>query len=272
MALTIAGSDSGGGAGIQADLKTFADWGVHGTTALACITAQNPTVVKAIAPLGCGMVRAQIQAVVEAFPVAAVKTGLLFTGAVIETVADCLRRAGTPNLVVDPVMVAGSGAGLLSDNALAVLRRDLIPMATVVTPNVPEAEVLSGLTITNHREQAEAARRIAGEFGVACVVTGGHLLPALAEDTEQELVDVLVDAGGKVHQSRGKAVRVQESHGTGCTFTAALAAALAFKCNLPVAVNLASRYVAGALTAAQTTGDHYPLGRPANLQAILADK
>ena len=261
--LTVAGSDSGGGAGIQADLKTFAAWGMHGTSAITCVTAQNPDCVRAIEALSPSLVSAQIAAVCEAFPVAAVKTGMLYSAALIAATADALQAAGTPNLVVDPVMVATSGGCLLHDAALETLCARLLPLARVVTPNVPEAEVLIGQKIETRATQIDAAKHIATRFGTACVVKGGHLI-GLADEASGAsipiLVDVLVTDSGAVHQFRTPVIKARETHGTGCTFAAALAAGLALQLPLPEAVRRATDYVSLALRRAITTGAHAPLG------------
>lgn len=261
VALSIAGSDSGGGAGIQADLKTFAAWGVHGTTALTCVTAQNPDGVSGIEALSPQLVRAQILAVTNAFPVQAIKTGMLYSAALIETVAETLKACTAPNLVIDPVMVASSGARLLQDDALDALRLHLLPLAKVVTPNVPEAEVLAGHRIDIRAAQIDAARRIADTFGVACVVKGGHLrLPTETEPGRAAIVDVLATPEGHVQTIRTAAIDTTETHGTGCTFAAALAAALAHGHQLEAAVKQATQYVSLSLQRAVKAGRHLPLG------------
>jgi hydroxymethylpyrimidine kinase/phosphomethylpyrimidine kinase len=174
VALTIAGSDSGGGAGVQADLKTFAALGVHGASAITCMTAQNPRRVSAIEACSVNIVRAQINAVFDELPPRAVKTGMLFSAEIIRAVAKELRGKRCL-LVIDPVMIATSGAALLKENAVKVLIRELFPLATLVTPNVPEAEALLGITIREPEDLRHAARTLHHRFGCPALVKGGHL-------------------------------------------------------------------------------------------------
>ena len=179
VALTIAGSDSGGGAGIQADLKTFAALGVHGASAIACLTAQNPRRVFAVEPCSPGMLRRQIEAVFEEMPPAAVKTGMLFSAENVRVVAAFFRSAQfamrSPRLVVDPVMVSTSGAKLLEPAAVKVLTEKLLPLAALVTPNLDEAEILTGRKLASLEDMRRAAREIHARFGCAALVKGGHL-------------------------------------------------------------------------------------------------
>jgi len=253
-ALTIAGSDSGGGAGIQADLKTFTALGVHGTTALTCVTAQNPGAVTAVEAVAPELVAAQVRAVCAAFPIGAVKTGMLYSSAIIETVCDVLRELNLAPLVVDPVMVATSGARLLQDDAVDVLRRRLLPLAAVVTPNAPEAEILCGRPVAGIDDLKLAARDIAGRFGVACVAKGGHLVEAGGDLA----VDILCQ-DGVIDVIEGERVPAAETHGTGCTFSAALAALLAHGMALREAVRGAKRFVSDALAGARPVGRRHPL-------------
>jgi len=254
VAMTIAGSDSGGGAGIQADLKTFCRLGVFGTTAITCITAQNPDSVAGVAALDPEMVALQIRTVCEGFPVAAAKTGMLYSADIIRTVADTIAECGLTALVVDPVMVATSGAKLLRDDAIDALRSLLLPRATVVTPNLPEAELLTGTPIDSVDALKAAAEAIAGEFGVACVAKGGHLrVPGSGDVTD------ILYADGVLHEFRMPRVAADETHGTGCTFSAAVTALLALGHSLADAVNGAQAFVADALAHAPRVGDHRPL-------------
>jgi hydroxymethylpyrimidine kinase/phosphomethylpyrimidine kinase len=212
-ALTIATSDSGGGAGIQADLKAFAAAGCHGTSVLVALTAQNTVAVTAVHELPPDFIRAQLDAVFDDIGVDAAKTGMLFSRTIIETVADFLERRPV-SLVVDPVMIASSGAKLLQDDAVETLIGRLFPLATVVTPNLPEAEALTGLTGASRRELAE---RLVELGAAAAVVTGGH---------GEEAVDHLFD--GTVHDEISiERVDVAATHGAGCTHSATLAALLA---------------------------------------------
>lgn len=264
VALTVAGSDSGGGAGIQADLKTFAAHGVFGTCAVTCVTAQNPDRVAGVQPVDADMVSLQIRTVCEAFPVAAAKTGMLYSAPVVEAVADALRERTAFPLVVDPVMMASSGASLLRGDARQALRERLLPLAAVATPNLDEAAVLCGFAIDSREAMDKAARHIGERFGTACVVKGGHLRAGhrqrsgSGEGTSETVVDVLY-AGGKTFAFETPRVRGAETHGTGCTFSAAVTASLAHGRSLEDAVADAQRYVAGALRAAARAGAHRPL-------------
>ncbi len=257
--MTIAGSDSGGGAGIQADLQTFAALDVYGTCAITCLTAQNPDGVSAIRAVDEAMVAAQIEAVWDAFPIRAVKTGMLYSAAIIETVADALQRHRPAALVVDPVMIAGSGAKLLCDDAMAALQTRLLPLATVVTPNIPEAEVLAGETIGDIASQRRAAMRIAERWGIGCVLKGGHL-----DVAERDLINVIAWRG-EVGIWRTARLLGAKTHGTGCTFAAAMAAALALGADVPDAAARAGRAVVAAMRDRPAVGAHYPL----NWKAIV---
>ncbi len=251
VVLTIAGSDSGGGAGIQADLKTFTALDVFGTTALTCVTAQNPGRVTGIQALDPAFVVQQIRAVTEAFPVAAAKTGMLYSSAIIRAVAAAEVQQHLPLLVVDPVMVAASGDRLLQPDAIETLLRDLLPQARVVTPNLHEAEILCGHAIASEDELRAAAREIGERYDVACVIKGGHL-------GGEEVVDVLFDEGEE-HVFRGPRIAGAQTHGCGCTFSAALTAYLARGELLEKATDMAKTYVAGALEHAVAAGVHRPL-------------
>jgi hydroxymethylpyrimidine/phosphomethylpyrimidine kinase len=253
VALTVAGSDSGGGAGIQADLKTFAAHGVYGVSAITAVTAQNTRAVSAVEALSPGIVAAQIAAVVDDFQVAALKTGMLANSGIIGAVARVLRVSRVGPLVVDPVMVAKSGDRLLDADALDTLTRDLLPLAAVVTPNLPEAEVLAGIPIRTLDDQREAARRIVALGARAVVVKGGHA-------QSSEIVDVLFD-GQAFTEFRGERVPGTSTHGTGCTFSAAIAAQLALGRAIHEAIPLAQAYVAKAIRNAPGLGSgHGPMG------------
>ena len=252
VALTVAGSDSGGGAGIQADLKTFAAHRVYGTCALTAVTAQNTVGVTMVETLSPALVRAQIQAVVSDIGVRATKTGMLAHAAIVEAVAEAVRAFALDTLVVDPVMIAKSGAALLDAAALDALRRRLLPLATVATPNIPEAEVLAGMTVTSAEDRREAARRIVGLGARAVIIKGGHAATA-------EIEDLLYD-GQTFSTFVGERVPGRDTHGTGCTFAAALTARLALGQTLLEAVPLAQQYVAGAIRAAPRLGQgHGPM-------------
>ena len=252
VALTIAGSDSGGGAGIQADLKTFAALGVHGTSAVTCVTAQNPRLVAGIQPIRADMVRRQIEAVFNELPPAAVKTGLLYSAALITVVAKFYSQRKRPPLVVDPVMVATSGAVLLTPSAIQVLKAQLLPLAMLVTPNLPEAEILSGGKLRTLEDLREAAREIHRRFGCPALVKGGHLRGL------QEATDVFYD-GRKETLLRAPFVRGVSTHGTGCTYSAAIAAWLARGSDLPAAIERAKRFVTRAIAGSRRVGRHWVL-------------
>ncbi len=251
IVLTIAGSDSGGGAGIQADLKTFAALGVFGTSAITCVTAQNPDAVTGIEAVSTRLVTRQIQAVTAGFPVAAVKTGMLYSADIIRAVARAAKRMPDVPIVVDPVMVATSGARLLREDAVDALCRRLLPLATVVTPNLNELEILAGRPVRNVDDLKAAAVAVATRYGTACAAKGGHL-------TGAEVVDVLA-VGNRVTEFSGPRLRVGQTHGTGCTFSAALAAGLAQGLTLTKATAQAKRFVAGALAHPVKAGRHTPL-------------
>lgn len=239
VALTIAGSDSGGGAGIQADLKVLHSLGVFGTSAITCLTAQNPARVSAVEAVSPAMVAAQIARVCEAFPVRAAKTGMLYDAGIIRTVATACRQHRLRRLVVDPVMIATSGARLLRPDAVRVLTDQLLPLALVVTPNLAEAEALWGQPIRSATALRAAARELAGRYGVAFVVKGGHLPGA-------RVLDVLCVAG-QLHEFAATRVRLAQTHGTGCTMSAAIAGYLALGLDLPASVARAKRFVTRAL-------------------------
>lgn len=251
VTLSIAGSDSGGGAGIQADLKTFTALDVFGTTALTCITAQNPDQVTGIQALSPEFIVLQIKTVTDAFPVAAAKTGMLYSADIIRAMASAEVQQRLPILVVDPVMVATSGDRLLQPDAIDVMSRELLPLARIITPNLHEAEILCGHGISSEQELRQAAREIGEQFDVACVVKGGHL-------GGDEVVDVLFDEGQE-QVFRGPRIEAVETHGCGCTFSAALTAYLARGELLSVAVAKAKDFVTGALEHAVATGRHRPL-------------
>jgi hydroxymethylpyrimidine/phosphomethylpyrimidine kinase len=252
VALTIAGSDSGGGAGIQADLKTFHSFGVFGCSALTAVTAQNTVEVIAVHPVPADVVRAQIDAVATDLPPDAVKTGMLATTAVVETVADTLVEHRFPNYVLDPVMVSTSGHRLLDDDAVDAIRRDLLPLAVVVTPNLPEARILTGQAISRREEFHDAARALIDLGATAALVKGGHLEGG-------EAVDLLLTPEGEHIWSRPH-LATTAGHGTGCTLSAALAAGLALGRTLPEAVADAVGYVARALADAPLLGaGHRPI-------------
>jgi hydroxymethylpyrimidine/phosphomethylpyrimidine kinase len=239
-ALTIAGSDSGGGAGIQADLKTFAAHGVHGLSAIAALTAQHTRGVTAVSVPPVDFLRAQIDACFEDFEIGAVKLGMLANTDVIETVADALRTHKPPFLVLDPVMVATSGAKLLEDAALDALRRHLIPLASVITPNLPEAELLLGHAITGLAGMRAAAIELLSLGAASVFLKGGHL-----QGNGDVVIDLFADPTG-MREIAHPRLRI-EAHGTGCTLASAVAANLCLGLTLTEACSAASDYVHAAL-------------------------
>jgi hydroxymethylpyrimidine/phosphomethylpyrimidine kinase len=245
LALTIAGSDSGGGAGIQADIKAMEANGVFAASVITAVTAQNTVAVTAAFDLPLDIIEAQLDAVADDFDFGAVKTGMLSSSAIIELVARKAREHGYGTrpfapLVVDPVMISKSGFALLQPDAVEALKRELLPLATVVTPNVHEAERLADVEIRT-RSDAEAAARAIHALGPAAVlVKGGHL------EGEPEAVDVLFD-GGEVHTYRSERIDTPHTHGTGCTYASAIAARLAHGDALPEAVRRAKTYVTEAI-------------------------
>ena len=234
-ALSIAGSDSGGGAGIQADLKTFAAHGVYGLSAVTAVTAQNTVGVTAIHAVPPDVVVAQIEAVVRDIGVDAAKTGMLVNAGIVDAVVACVRALDIPRLVVDPVMVATSGERLLREDAVAKLKRELLRRAYVVTPNRLEAEILTGRSVGSMAEAREAARRI-HDLGAASVILKGGDLPG------SQAVDILFD-GQTFHEFAGPRLASRNTHGTGCTFGAAVAALLARGTSLVDATQTAKKYV-----------------------------
>ncbi|GAA1757909.1 bifunctional hydroxymethylpyrimidine kinase/phosphomethylpyrimidine kinase [Luedemannella helvata] len=244
VALTIAGSDSGGGAGIQADLKTFAALGVFGTSAITALTAQNTVGVRGVHAVPAEFVLAQAEAVLEDLPVAATKTGMLATAGIVHAVAKLAAAGRLPSLVVDPVMVASSGDRLLEPAAERLYVAELLPHATVVTPNLVEAEVLVKGSIGTLAEQREAAVALGALGPSVVVVKGGHAV----SDAAGEAVDVVWD-GSTIHELRAPRVDTPNNHGTGCTFASAIAAGLAKGLAVTEAVTAAKTYVQRAVTA-----------------------
>ena len=245
-AMTIAGSDSGGGAGIQADLKTFAALGVYGTSVLTAITSQNTLGVTDLMELPASLVSSQIDAIVSDIGADVVKTGMLSSSAIIEAVAEKTREHALTSLVVDPVMVAKSGDRLLQEEAVDALRTLLIPLALVVTPNAAEARVLTGREITTLDDARNAARELVNMGARSAVVKGGHL--------EGSATDILYD-GREFRAFTAQRVQTTSTHGTGCTFASATAAGLAKGLSVRDAVSRAKRYVTATIRHA------FPIGR-----------
>ena len=256
VALTIAGSDSGGGAGVQADLKTFAALGVHGASAIACLTAQNPRRVLAVEPCSPKMLRRQIEAVFEELSPRAVKTGMLFSKENVLVVAEFLgapmARARIP-LIVDPLIISTSGAKLLQPAAMKSLMAKLLPLATLATPNLSEAEILAGHKVSTIEDMRAAARKIRARFGCAVLVKGGHL------KTSREAVDIFFDGKMELLLS-APFVQGVRTHGTGCTYSAAICAALALGHDLPEAVQIGKKFVTAAIANSYKIGKHFALG------------
>ena len=259
VALTIAGSDSGGGAGIQADLKTFERFGVFGTSAITAVTAQNTVGVRAWEPVSASLVRQQINAVAEDLSPSAFKTGMLGSASVARAVASAIRENGLVNYVLDPVMIATSGDRLLDDDAVDVLRRDLIPLAALITPNSHEAAALGGRSVESTEDAVHVAEYFVRELGAAAaLVKGGHL------DDDAEVTDVLF-----VDQPiffRGRRIQSRHTHGTGCTLSAAITAGLALGHPLEESVAAGIAYVRNAIEAAPSLGrGNGPLGHHAEV-------
>ncbi len=246
--LTIAGSDSGGGAGIQADLKTFAAHGAYGMSAITALTAQNTREVRAVHEVPPEVVAAQIDAVFEDIGVDAVKIGMLASAPIVRAVADRLRFWKPLRVVLDPVMVAKSGDALLRDDAVEALLDELVPLCTLVTPNLPELERMTGLPPIG--DDLQAAAEELSRRGPAVLAKGGHAAP---DGNTEEVVDLLI-ANGEVHRFRHPRLATSSTHGTGCTLSSAIAARLGRGEDLPRAVGGAIEYLQGAMKAA------YPLG------------
>jgi len=256
VALTIAGSDSSGGAGIQADLKTFAAFAVFGTSAITAITAQNTLGVSGVANLDPAFVAAQIDAVADDFTIAAAKTGMLSRTKIIGAVANRIRVRKIPNVVVDPVMVAASGDVLLLEpDAITMMRDVMLPLATVVTPNLREASILTGRDVSNRVAMHEAAQALVALGARAALVKGGSpAAVALAGDVHnQDAMDILYD-GHNFREFRAPRVAIGHAHGAGCTLSAAIAASLARGESLENAIDAAKRYVTLALQNAPQIG------------------
>jgi hydroxymethylpyrimidine/phosphomethylpyrimidine kinase len=239
IALTIAGSDSSAGAGIQADLKTFAAFGVYGMSAITAVTAQSTLGVTATYALSADLVTAQIEAVAGDVQIHATKTGMLATSAIVEAVAAAIQELELPSVVVDPVMLAKNGDRLLDEDGVRALRAELLPRAMVVTPNIPEAEVLSGRSIRSIEDARAAAVGIHDMGGSAVVITGGHA-------AGDEIIDLLFDGAIFTEFQITRTVS-RNTHGTGCTFASAMAAGLAQGDSLVDATARAQSYVAGAV-------------------------
>jgi hydroxymethylpyrimidine/phosphomethylpyrimidine kinase len=253
-ALTIAGSDSSGGAGIQADLKTFAAFGLFGASAITAITVQSTKGIEATFALSADLVTAQIEAVAGDYNIRAAKIGMLANAAIVEAVAATIAELDLPLVVVDPVLVSSSGEPLLDQDGVRALCAELLPHARVATPNIPEAEVLSDRRIRSIDDAREAATKIHKLGPAAVIITGGHRMPNDEGQTpNDDVVDLLFD-GHSFHELRVRRVESQHTHGTGCTFASAVAAGLAQGRPLVDAAAEAQRYVAGAIAHAPGIG------------------
>ena len=262
-ALTIAGSDSGAGAGIQADLKTFASLGVYGLSVVTAVTAQNTVEVAAIAEVPEEVVIAQIDTVLEDIGAHAIKTGMMSGIAIIQNAADRLEAWGIPHLVVDPVMVSKSGAPLLQPDAVNAFKKDLLPLATVITPNIPEAEVLANKKIASPDDAQEAARAIAALGPGVVIIKGGHM--------EGPAVD-LVFADGQFTPMEGERIDTKNTHGTGCTYSAAMTGFLAMGIETMESIRLAKRYIENALRQSYAIGEgHSPVNHFAPLPSDIVE-
>ena len=297
VALTIAGSDSGGGAGIQADLKTFAALGVHGTSVITCVTAQNPKRVRNVEPCSPKIVRQQIESVFEELRPGAVKTGMLFSAEIVRVIAEFFKALNfrrdelhespnsrlhkqvrdsrsssfrLPPLIVDPVMISTSGTMLLKPDAIKVLRERLLPLAALVTPNLHEAGILTGRKITSIDNMRAAAREIHAHFGCAALVKGGHLPWPRRSGSDRvggrggrKAVDIFFDGRMELLLT-APFVKGVRTHGTGCTYSAAIAGYLAHGLDLPQAVNHAKQFVTQAITQSYRIGGHFSLNHFVN--------
>ncbi len=239
VTLTIAGSDCSAGAGIQADLKTFQHFHVHGLTAVTCVVSETANLVRAVHPVPVEILADQISLLLESFPIAAIKTGMLFSAAHVTAVAEILKSHPHIALVVDPVMIASTGASLLEPAAIDCYKNLLLPLARVITPNLPEAEALLGQPIPDESALEPAARALSEKFGTAILLKGGHL-------DGPQCIDLLLE-NSTVHRFTAARIPVPGSHGTGCTLSAAIAAALALGQSLPEATATAKSYLGETL-------------------------
>jgi hydroxymethylpyrimidine/phosphomethylpyrimidine kinase len=239
-AMTIAGSDSGGGAGIQADLKTFQELSVFGMTALTAVTAQNTLGVQAVFPMDAEAVAKQIQSVGEDIGTDALKTGMLFNAEIIEAVTEKIKHFGWEKVVVDPVMIAKGGASLLQQEAVSALKKHLIPVSLVITPNIPEAEVLTGNVINSFEEKQEAAKKLHAMGARYVLIKGGH------DEDRSDSIDLLFD-GREFTSFSSPRINTKNTHGTGCTFSAAITAELAKGASVYEAVSVAKEFIQSAI-------------------------
>jgi len=264
-ALTIAGSDSGGGAGIQADIKTFQEFGVYGMSALTAVTAQNTTGVQGVYPVPLEGLEQQLRSIGSDMTPDALKTGMLFSGEYIERTAYFIKKFGWNNVVVDPVMIAKGGATLLGEEALEAMERNMLPLARIITPNIPEAEALTGIKIDGFKAREEAAKLLFDKGAKYVVIKGGHM-------EESGHVSDLVYNGVEMWELVEKRVKTKNTHGTGCTFSAALTAELAYGKTAENAVRSAKKFIQTAIEHGINVGsghgpvNHFTYRRNANEQ------
>ena len=250
--LTIAGSDSSGGAGIQADLRTFAKLGVHGASVVTCVTAQNPAAVSAIHSIPAKVVGEQLDSVFGSLSICALKTGMLYSRSIIDAVAECLAKRRGLQLVVDPVMLSSSGTPLLRSSAVAALVERLFPLAKLITPNIAEAEALAKLSVSEPEDMREAARKIYEKFGCAVLVKGGHLKTT-------EAIDLFYNSDEEFLLSSPRVKRMSPP-GTGCTYSAAISAFLGKGEPFTQAVEKAKQHMADSFAGVYRAGKHLFLG------------
>ncbi|OCA81616.1 bifunctional hydroxymethylpyrimidine kinase/phosphomethylpyrimidine kinase [Bacillus sp. FJAT-27225] len=264
--LTIAGSDSGGGAGIQADIKTFQELGVYGMSVLTAVTAQNTLGVQEVYPMTVEAVAEQICSIGEDIGTDALKTGMLFNAEIIEEVSRKISMYEWKNVVVDPVMIAKGGASLLQQEAVSALKNYLLPLAAVVTPNIPEAEVLTELTIKTEEDKMEAAKRLHALGAQYVIIKGGH------DEHSTQAVDLLFD-GKEFSYFASERIETKNTHGTGCTFSAAITAGLAKGNSVNEAVSDAKRFIQAAIEHPIHIGNgHGPTNHWAYNQLILTER
>ena len=260
VALTIAGSDSSAGAGIQADLKTFSALGVYGLTAVTCVVAETPGHVSKIEPVSAELVRDQIEVLLRSFPVGAIKTGLLFSAGIIAEIASVLRARRSTPLVIDPVMVATSGDDLLQDDAIQTYEGDLFPLAALLTPNLGEAGRLIGKRVTDLTAMREAGEILVEKYGVPVLLKGGHL-------SGNDAIDLLF-LKGRVIEFSAPFSRGIATHGTGCTYSAAITAGLAGGLTLEEAIRRAKKFVTAAIAQHHAWGKIQALNHSPRIQPL----
>lgn len=257
LALSIAGSDCSAGAGIQADIKTFQHFRVHGLTAITCVVSETANIVRAVHPVPVEILHDQVSLLLDSFPVTAVKTGMLFSAAHVRGVAALLKKHPQLLLVVDPVMIASTGASLLEPDAITAYREELLPLAKLITPNLPEAEALLGQPIPDESSLLGAALQLSKNFGTSILLKGGHLPGPIC-------TDLLVEKNGSTHRFSAPRIPLPGSHGTGCTLSAAITARLAHGDSLVEAVAAAKHYLGKSLSQSY----HFPMPSGASVHAL----